>query len=75
MKKLVPGILSFILLLLAVGCSNNPELRSEHPLETNLIPHVQIASAPKTFSIEERMREHRIPGFSLGVIENNQLVF
>jgi|GEM_PF-2435779 len=75
MKRITAVITAYVTLLIFLACSGNPELQSEHPLETNLIPNVQVSSAPQTFSVEERIKEHNIPGFALGIIENNQLVF
>lgn len=68
-------IFSTIGIIFLVGCISNKAENRTHPLENKLIPNVQIATAPKYYSIAERLEYHNILGLGLGIIEDNKLAF
>ena len=69
----------FSLLLLAfLSCndtSEKPEVKTlEGLIETNLVPPVSIEN-DKRWTIEERMEHYGIPGVSIAVISNHEVVW
>ncbi|MBL8695887.1 MAG: beta-lactamase family protein, partial [Planctomycetes bacterium] len=71
------------LLILALGCraSDAPDMRSsegasaEHiaRIERGLLPPVLVKGEVTPWTLEERMREHRIPAVSIAVFDNYEL--
>ncbi len=68
----------FSLLLLFISCKDEPkktvENKNEQLVESNLIPPVYIENEIR-WTIEERMKHYGVPGVSIAVIKDNEIVW
>ena len=69
-------LLSFLILTLqhCIVPSKNDSEESKILIEDHLIPSIQILSESRYYNIEDRMLHYQIPGFSMALIKNGDVV-
>lgn len=67
----------FITVLLLNNCQiskKTPLLVNKSSFDNQLIPSIQVTNEPRYYTIDQRMQHYQVPGMSIALIKNGQLV-
>src|SRR5262249_33426072 len=73
--------LNYLLLVVATACGSKPanappkHVSVAAEIETGLLPAVQVRGENVRHTLEERMREYKIPALSIAVFDNYEIVW
>ncbi len=68
--------LSFVFVFLSSCKAQNATIFNSSAIENGLVPKFYIDEGPKsTYAILDRLNHYKVPGISIGIFENNKVVF